>query len=73
MAAVKVTELDKTLQEIALMNWPQFVQLIGDDPIRKAKICLLRRGGKSYGEISQKLDVTIDAARWNCNKCDVKQ
>lgn len=70
--AKEITELDRKLQEIALFNWNQFVQLVGDDAILSAKICLLRTAGKSYGAITQKLGVTIDAARWNCNKCEVK-
>lgn len=65
----QMTDLDRKLQEIATKNWPQFVALIGEDPIVAAKICMLRQDNKSYGEIQMKLKVTIDKARHWCNKC----
>jgi exopolysaccharide biosynthesis predicted pyruvyltransferase EpsI len=64
-----MTELDKKIQEIALLNWPQFVQLIGDDAIIKAKTCLLRQQGRSYGEICVKLDLSKDQVVYACKKC----
>lgn len=67
-----MTELDKKIQEIALMNWEQFVQIIGKDAIVAAKVCLLRQNKKSYGEISNKLSITESQARYACNKCDEK-
>jgi hypothetical protein len=67
---VEMTELDKRLREIALLNWQQFVALIGEDPILKAKICLLRKQKASYGQISMKLGVTERQAQYNCGKCD---
>lgn len=66
------TDLDKKLLEIAKSNWPQFVSLIGDDAITTAKICLLRKDGKSYGQIQTKLGVTKNQAEYACNKCEVK-
>lgn len=65
-----MTDLDKKLQEIAVLNWKQFAALIGEDALRAAKICLLRKNGKSYGEIQQKLDITENQARYGCNKCE---
>ena len=67
---IPMTDLDKKLQEIALMNWKQFVALIGEDALLSAKICLLRKNGKSYGEISNKLNVTERLAQYRCNDCD---
>ncbi len=65
-----MTDLDKRLQEIATKNWDQFVALIGDDPIIAAKICLLRQEKKSYGEISVKLGIGKEKARYWCGECD---
>jgi predicted transcriptional regulator len=65
-----MTELDKKLQEMAIMNWPQFVQMVGLDAITAAKVCLLRKNDKSYGEISNKLGITEHQARYSCQKCE---
>jgi hypothetical protein len=67
-----MTELDKRIQEIAALNWNQFVSLIGEDAITKAKICLLRQNNKSYGEISNKLGITERQARYGCSNCTQK-
>lgn len=66
-----MTDLDKKLQEIALLNWKQFVTLIGEDAVTSAKVCLLRQNKKSYGEISNKLGITEHQARYGCNKCEM--
>lgn len=71
MKTTQLTDLDKKLQEIALMNWPQFAALVGEDAITAAKVCLLRQGGKSYGEISNKLSITERQAQYGCGKCDI--
>lgn len=68
----ELTELDKRLQEIALKNWWQFVNLIGADEINNAKACILRQDGHSYGQIKNKLGLTHRQAQYNCGKCDVK-
>jgi hypothetical protein len=65
-----MTDLDKQLQEIALMNWAQFVALIGEDAMIAAKICLLRKQDYSYGEIAMKLKVNRDKASYECRKCN---
>lgn len=65
-----MTDLDKKLQEIALLNWTQFVQLIGKDAILSAKSCLLRKQNYSYGEICNKLGLTKDQVRYDCTKCE---
>jgi hypothetical protein len=70
--AKPLTDLDKKLQEMAVMNWPQFAALIGEDAITAAKICLLRQNNKSYGEISMKLGITEKKARYWCSECEVK-
>jgi len=66
-----MTDLDKKLQEMAVMNWPQFAALLGPDALIAAKVCLLRQNKKSYGEIEQKLGITYEQARYGCNKCDM--
>ncbi len=65
----ELTDLDRKLQEIALINWPQFIKLVGKDAILGAKICLLRKNERSYGEICQKLKVPVWAARTKCKQC----
>ncbi len=67
-----MTELDKKLQEMALLNWNQFVQLVGSESIIKAKVCLLRRDKKSYGEIANKLGISGRQAEYACVKCEIK-
>lgn len=69
---MRMTELDKKLQEIALSNWPQLVQLVGEDAILAAKICLLRQNKASYGEIENRLGITKSHVRYHCNKCEEK-
>lgn len=73
MSNLHQTDLDKKLQEIALLNWPQFVALIGAEAVTSAKVCLLRQNKSSYGEISIKLGVTEKQARYACNKCEDKE
>jgi len=65
-----MTELDKRLREMALTNWDQFVSLIGDDAVLKAKICMLRKQKASYGQISMRLGVTERQAQYGCQKCE---
>jgi hypothetical protein len=70
---MRMTELDKKLQEIALANWSQFVQLVGEDALLSAKICLLRQNKATYGEIENRLGITKNQARFGCNKCEDKK
>lgn len=67
-----MTVLDETLREIALTDWKAFVALVGKKAIIDAKVCLLRKSGKSWGEISNKMDVSVGSARNSCKKCEVK-
>lgn len=69
MAESKMTKLDEKLREMALVNWDQFVALIGEDAILRAKMCMMRKNGASYGQIKMKLGVSESAIRWNCNSC----
>jgi len=75
MAGQPMTDLDKKLQEMAVMNWPQFVALVGEDALMSAKICLLRQNGNSYGQIKNKFDkedkLTENKIRYACNKCEM--
>jgi hypothetical protein len=68
----KLTELDKKLREMAILNWTQFTQLVGPDAIRAAKVCLLRQNAASYGEIGIKLSITKEQVRYACAKCEEK-
>jgi hypothetical protein len=70
--AKPLTDLDKKLQEMAVMNWQQFAALIGEDAIIAAKVCLLRQRGNTYGQIQAKLNLTKDQVAYaSCKKCDV--
>lgn len=48
------TELDAQLQQLAMVDWPAFVLLIGEENITSAKVCLLKSRGKSTAQIAQK-------------------
>lgn len=69
---VEMTELDQKLREIAMLNWSQFVDLVGRDAITSAKACLLRKRKMSYPQISIKLSITESQAKYACTKCDDK-
>lgn len=60
-------EIDKKLQEIAVNDWQEFVNLIGRDKLLAAKIRLLRQGGNSYGKIQRKLHLTKNKVQYVCN------
>jgi hypothetical protein len=72
-----MTQLDEKLREMAINNWEQFVQLVGQDAIVRAKSCMLRSHGRSYGEISIALGISYNSARerirYNCGGCDLPQ
>lgn len=70
MSNNNMTKLDLTLQDMATVNWEQFVSLIGIDAIQKAKTCLLRGGGHSYGEIGMTIGVDKNVVRHWCAKCE---
>ena len=71
--ARKFTALDSQLMELALTDWQQFVQLIGINHITAAKVCLLRRQGKSYEQIAQKLSIPKHRVEYSCvEKCQEK-
>lgn len=61
--------LDIQLQNLALINWDVFVKLIGEKPITKAKICLLKNKGKSLNQIANKLGITKDQVEYRCKTC----
>lgn len=67
-----LTALDRRLRELAILNWSQFVALIGEDALTAAKICLLRKESRSYGEISQKLGISEKRARYWCGECNLR-
>jgi hypothetical protein len=63
------TELDRQLQELAATDWPTFVELVGEDIVIAAKVCILRAKGKSLAQISKKLSLTKSMAETRCKKC----
>lgn len=66
------TDLDKQLQELALVDWATFSKLIGEDALIAAKICILTSRGNSIGKIQIKLNVSTSKVRWwrDDGKCD---
>ena len=64
------TDLDKELQQLALIDWPTFVNLVCEENIIAAKVCLLKSRGKSLSQISTKLRITHSQSRTRCNKCE---
>ncbi len=60
------SELDKRLQQLATTNWEQFMEIVGKDFIITAKARLLRKEGKSWQQISVKLETTPSKARTAC-------
>ena len=66
---VTETNLDGELKELAIENWEEFVSLIGPDALVSAKVCHLRKVGKSYGQIAAKLKLSKKQVRNRCVKC----
>lgn len=66
------TDLDRQLQDLAAIDWPAFVRLLGEDNIIAAKVCILKSKGKSYSQIAVRLKISKDTARQpiRSNKCD---
>lgn len=64
------TDLDKDLQNLAAMDWPAFVKLIGEDIIVSAKICILKKKGKSYNQISNRLRITYKTVEYRLKACE---
>lgn len=65
-----MTDLDSKLQQLALSNLALFTALIGKDALTNAKARLLREEGKSWEQISRKLNITRSQARHACKKAD---
>lgn len=63
------TELDKDLQHLAMVDWPAFVQIVGFENIKAAKVCILKSRGKSLRQTSYKLDISKRQAEYACKKC----
>lgn len=64
------TPLDKDLQQLAVMDWPLFVQLVGEDCIKAAKVCILKRRGKSYNQIATSLHTTKHVVIYKAKSCE---
>jgi hypothetical protein len=66
------TDLDLDLQRLAAVDWERFVQIVGEDAILSAKICLLRSRGKSQAQIAYRLNVGKHIAQYHSEKCKGK-
>lgn len=65
----ELPNLDKSLRQLAIDNWHDFIKLVGDDAILHAKICLMRKEGKSYGKITVAVGVTKRKAQSQADRC----
>ena len=63
------TQLDQDLQQLASVDWVAFVNLVGDDAILAAKVCLLKSRGKSIKQVTNKLSITKSQVETRCKKC----
>lgn len=63
------TDLDRDLQQLAAIDWPAFVELIGEDSLIAAKVCVLKSRGKSQHQIANRLNITRSKAQRNCQTC----
>lgn len=54
---------DEKLQKLAVNNWAMFVAVIGKDAMLNGKIILMRDEGKTWGQITSKLNITLGRAR----------
>lgn len=64
------TELDETLRNLAATDWPAFVQLVGEDNITAAKVCVLRSRGNTLGQIASKFSKKRSGVQYTIeNKC----
>jgi ATP/maltotriose-dependent transcriptional regulator MalT len=52
------TELDTQLQALATTDWVTFANIIGEDALLSAKVCLLRNRGNSMQQIANRLDIS---------------
>lgn len=72
MAKLVITEiqsLDGELQQLAVENWPEFLRLIGQQAVEQAKICQLRKKGKSVRQIANRLSLPKSTVHYSCGKC----
>lgn len=67
------TDLDKQLQDLAALDWPAFVRLIGEENIVAAKVCILKSKGRSLNQIGVRLSITKSKVETRCKKCDIIQ
>lgn len=67
-----MTDLDLKIKEMAQTDWETLMQLMGSGALITVKARLLRKNGKSYKQISVKLEITEAQARYACNKKDDK-
>lgn len=63
-----ISPLDKRLQEYALTNWRSFCELPGIDT-RRATVCMLRKEGKTYGQIANTMSISKSTVQRILNKC----
>jgi hypothetical protein len=68
-----MTDLDKKVKELATTDWEKFMQVAGPDFILTFKARIMRSEGKSWQQISMKLEITPMQARVCCKNIAVKK
>jgi len=66
VSELKLKELDRKLQELALTNWQEFTKIIQLDR-EKLYICIQRSKGKTLRQIANELKVTKKKVEYTCN------
>jgi hypothetical protein len=72
MTPYKQTELDTQLRELALTDWPRFIELMGEDAINKAKICLMKRQGRTIRYMAFRVKMPQSTTGLACQRCPDK-
>ncbi len=65
----EINTLEGELQSLAVENWPEFIRLIGDEAVTIAKVCTLKKKGKSIGQIANRLNIPKSTAHDKCKRC----
>lgn len=68
-----MTDLDKKIKELAISDWEKFMQVAGTDFLITFKARILRSEGKSWQQISMKLEISPRQARVCCKDLAVKK
>lgn len=68
-----MSDLDNKIKELATTDWELFMQLMDKDTLITIKVRMLRHEGKSWLQISKKLEIPVSTARTALKKLAVKK